>query len=123
MKKYRYRDHAGTTQSSIDRAKKHLYKVGSIYKIRGYIHSDRTHVMVYGSRGTARFDAFAWGYGGTGPNGLIQLLKSLQANFDIADSEIQRVLALRWFGPDDDRVTNRTLWTINTKHKEQACAA
>lgn len=104
------------------RAKKHLYKVGAITKIRGYIHSDRTHVMVYGCRGTARFDAFAWGYGGTGPNGLRQLLKWLQTHFVIADSEIERVLNLRWFGPDDDRVKNRTLWTIDT-HKCEACAA
>lgn len=112
MKRYRYRDHASTTHSSIERALKHTYKCGSLFKIIGYIHGGRTHVMVKGCRGTARFDAFAWGYGGTGPNGLNRFLTHLAQYYSITAKQISDVLNTPWFGPKDDMKTNRTIWTL-----------
>jgi hypothetical protein len=76
----RYRDNAATTHRS-EQAAKHVQRLGTLYSVRGYVFKSRfgkrTAVMVKGLYGTARFSAFAWGYGGTGPNGLNRFLQSL----------------------------------------------
>lgn len=91
MSKYRYRDNAGTTFRSIQAIENHLHKVGQIKEVKGYVYKGRyntTHVgvMVKGDRGSARFSGLSWGYFGTGPNGLRQLLSKLGLdNNTIAD--------------------------------------
>jgi hypothetical protein len=78
---YRYRDNAGSTKGSLKRLK-HLEKLGKFLYVKGYVYQGRygtKHhgVLVRGRKGTARFNGFAWGYGGEGPRGLAQLLKLL----------------------------------------------
>lgn len=108
-KKYRYRDYAGTTQASI-KAMKHLTKIGRVKYIRGYTYRGRYNtehnaVLVVGELGSVRFNGFAWGYGGTGPNGLKQLLTKLEVD----TTEIERVLDSKWNGWDEIKEH----WRIN----------
>ena len=95
---YRYRDHSGgITHRSISRFS-HLVKLGKIKKVKGYrfestrkytgynpIHSMRECVMVYGEKGTARFEGLLWGYGGEGPRGLVALLKKIGFSQSVAE--------------------------------------
>jgi hypothetical protein len=80
MSNYRYRDHSGgITDRSLTRVRNNLHKIGQPYLIRGYrwigkYGVDWEGIMVKGDHGTARFEGFLWGYGGTGPCGLVQLL-------------------------------------------------
>ena len=75
---YRYRDNSGCTRLSIDRAAKHLAKIGRIVRIegkrwRGKYGIDEA-VLTTGSLGTIRLSGFLWGYGGEGPRGLTTFL-------------------------------------------------
>ena len=75
---YRYRTTNDYTSTS-EKAIKHLPKLGFITEIRGYRYIDKHRVaeeavLVKGENGTARFSGLTWGYGGTGPHGLIKLL-------------------------------------------------
>ena len=86
---YRYRDNAGSTQRSLDRLK-HLPKLGKLLYVRGYVYFGRYHthhsaVIVRGENGTARFDGFSWGYGGTGPNGLRRMLTGLGVSPEVVN--------------------------------------
>ena len=79
---YRYRDQSGSTRRSLQMAERHLPKIGKVLSIKGYRYKgryDATHesVMVKGENGSCRFDGFCWGYGGTGPHGLFDLLTRL----------------------------------------------
>ena len=77
----RYRDNAGSTRRSENAAQRNLHKLGKLTSVKGYIFQGRygknAAVMVYGENGTARFNGFSWGYGGTGPNGLKNFLTTL----------------------------------------------
>lgn len=77
----RYRDNGGGLTRISLRALRNLPKLGTIRRVRGYRYRSKygleEAVMVYGDKGTARFEGFLWGYGGTGPNGLVQLLEKV----------------------------------------------
>ena len=87
----RYRDNAGTTLRSEKAAERHVNRIGNIAYVRGYIYKGkygtRTGVLVRGNNGTARFSAFSWGYGGTGPNGLNRFLQQIGVN----EQEAERI--------------------------------
>jgi hypothetical protein len=90
----RYRDNSGgVTHKSLAAMSRNLRKVGDVLEIRGYrfvstrhpkgcnpYTTDHEAVLVKGTKGTARFDGFLWGYGGTGPNGLRVLLEACGFN-------------------------------------------
>lgn len=80
----RYRDNAGTTLRSEKAAEKHIRRLGNIAYVKGYVYKGkygpRVGVLVRGVNGTARFNAFSWGYGGTGPNGLFRFLTNIGVN-------------------------------------------
>jgi hypothetical protein len=63
---------------------KALLKIGNIRRVRGYRYRGKyginEAVLVYGDKGTARFEGFLWGYGGEGPRGLVQLLTTIGVN-------------------------------------------
>ena len=86
---YRYRDTTGTTERALA-ALKHLPKLGVITEIRGYQYRSRRklsdgtwitrvdhRIKVFGDKGVALFNGFCYGYGGTGPHGLIELFKAV----------------------------------------------
>lgn len=77
----RYRDEGHTTHRSLSAATKHTARLGTLTYVRGYVYRGRyglkAGVIVRGENGTARFTGFSWGYGGTGPNGLNNLLRQL----------------------------------------------
>lgn len=107
--KYRYRDKSGATSTSLKRVERHLTKLGKIQYIRGYVYVGakgikHSAVLVRGENGTARFSGFAWGYGGTGPRGLVDVLKKL----NVSDAEIARVMQVPWQG----WTTAKEFWKI-----------
>ena len=84
----RYRESsAGVTDKSKKAAALNLDKIGDVKEIRGYrftstrkmgndtYTTDHECVLVRGTKGTARFQGFLWGYSGEGPRGLVQLLE------------------------------------------------
>ena len=97
MAKYRYRqsrNECGVTSKALARMRLHLRKIGCPLLVRAYrfqsarrhdyqgeaervIMQSREAVMVKGTRGSARFEGFCWGYGGEGPRGLRNLLLML----------------------------------------------
>ena len=98
---YRYRDNScGVTRISLERMRKHLRKIGRPQVVRAYrFRSKRQYrlaqlqqytevtreaVLVKGTRGTARFEGFCWGYGGEGPRGLRNLLLMLGVPVGVA---------------------------------------
>lgn len=88
MKKMRIRIEAGTTNAAVKAIPK-INKLGEIHSVQGerfvslkkiageFIPIQHEVVMIRGENGTARFKGFCWGYGGTGPNGLAQLLETI----------------------------------------------
>jgi hypothetical protein len=48
------------------------------------VEATREAVMVIGTRGSARFEGFLWGYGGEGPHGLRNLLLMLGVPIGVA---------------------------------------
>jgi hypothetical protein len=103
----RYRDHAGgLTQKSV-RALRNLPKLGTITKVRGYRfwgkYGLEEAVMVYGENGTARYEGVLWGYGGTGPSGLVQLLRKIGVDGHFAER-------VAFYTPRRDNVG--TDWTL-----------
>lgn len=77
----RYRSTRDHTEASV-KALKHLPKVGKVRYVKGYrfmgkYGTDHEAVLVRGEHGSLRFSGFLWGYGGAGPNGLVQLLKAI----------------------------------------------
>jgi hypothetical protein len=88
---YRYRDHSGgVTQFSLDRLDLPLSKIGRPIEVKGYTYwgrydTDHAAVMVKGTRGTARFEGFSWGYSGEGPHGLRTLLMRLGLTKEAAE--------------------------------------
>src|SRR3982750_1190228 len=90
MAKLRYRDHSGgVTHKSLKAANRNLYKLGTVTEIRGYrftstrcpagsnaYTTQHEAVLIKGPKGSMRYDGVLWSYGGTGPNGLVQLLKA-----------------------------------------------
>jgi len=132
---YRYRDNScGVTRISLDRMKKHLHKVGEIVKIKAYRFSstrsyvdnectaNREAVMVTGSNGTARFEGFCWGYFGTGPRGLEQLLRLC----GVSESFARLVACETHRGQDQDHGIDWELinlpegWRFNQINKKEA---
>ena len=91
----RYRDKShGVTQISV-KALKHIERLGKILYVRGYSYRHQfleTAVLVRGENGTARFTGFAWGYGGSGPHGLKQLLQKINVERSLVD----KVLNIPW---------------------------
>lgn len=91
----RYRDVSGSTFKSL-KATKHLQKLGDLLYVRGYVYQSRngrrTGVIVRGTKGTARFNAFAWGYQGTGPRGLFEFLQKIGVAADIAKTTVFNTL-------------------------------
>ena len=85
----RYRDNAGSTFRSLTAAK-HVARLGNLEYVRGYVYQGkygtRVGVLVRGSNGTARFDAYSWGYNGTGPNGLKRFLAMIAVPEQVADN-------------------------------------
>jgi hypothetical protein len=80
--------------------RKHLRKIGQPQVVRAYrfctarkkwatddigIQFDREAVLVKGTRGSARFEGFCWGYGGEGPRGLRNLLLMLGVPIGVAE--------------------------------------
>lgn len=109
---YRYRDNSGTTRKSLERAKLHLSKIGTPLYIRGYIYHgryDTNHVgvMVHGTKGTARFSGFAWGYSGEGVRGLREFLTMLNVP---EDEQINVCKYTLWGAPSDK---SKDIWRIN----------
>lgn len=81
--KYRYQTRTnGVTAKSLDKLH-HLGKLGTIKEVRGYRYETKPGwtscdmVMVTGEKGTARFGGFSWGFSGTGPRGLVDLLTTI----------------------------------------------
>ena len=79
----------GVTSRSC-KSMKHLPKVGKLMYVRGYVYAHsfgqidgyqttiyNPAVLVRGELGTIRFGGFLWGYGGTGPKGLMHLFDKL----------------------------------------------
>ena len=91
---YRYRDNScGVTRVSLEGMRKHLRKIGQPQVVRAYrfrsareyTEVTREAVLVKGTRGTARFEGFCWGYGGEGPRGLRNLLLMLGVPIGVAE--------------------------------------
>lgn len=89
MRKIRYRDNSlGSSKISLERAKKHLGRLGSVTEIRGYRYTtirsakdpsmpfqgQYEAMMVVGPKGSMRFSGVSWGYSGYGPRAAIQIL-------------------------------------------------
>lgn len=96
---YRYRENSGVTEESLNRAKRHLHKLGKLLEVKGYVYRGRygathTGVLVRGEKGTARFSGFAWGYGGEGPRGLYRLLTEL--GVEDAQAKATAFVNYRW---------------------------
>lgn len=88
----RYRDNAGSTFRSVKAAQKHIDRLGKLIYVRGYIYTGKygndAAVIVRGVGGTCRFSGFSWGYGGTGPNGLRQMLLQLGINEELVNKTV-----------------------------------
>lgn len=86
---YRYREMSGGTSTSIARFKKHIHKIGKLRCIKGYrFHGRYRHterVIFCGDKGSCRFLGFMWGYSGTGPRGLIEVLMHLGLSKEYAE--------------------------------------
>jgi hypothetical protein len=96
--KYRYRDTSGSTFATLKRTH-HVGKLGKLIYIKGYVYhgkyqTNHSAVLVRGEKGTARFANFAWGYSGTGPQGLVTFLR----NLNIEEEQIKKVLNISWDG-------------------------
>ena len=90
MVRYRTRQH-GLTKASV-LGLRNLSKIGEVQKVSGYRKNVRRlfssgwfkltqeFVKVVGTNGTATFSGFLWGYGGSGPCGLVELLVKLGAS-------------------------------------------
>jgi hypothetical protein len=95
---YRYRYQRGLSCLVGERAAKHLPKLGQILSIRGYRYQGRyglnEAVMVKGTNGSARFTGTCWGYGGSGPHAVRDLLMILGISKDWA--EIIAFKSFRW---------------------------
>jgi hypothetical protein len=67
-----------------------IQKLGAIRFVKGYRYigrySVKEAVMVVGENGTARFGGLLWGYKGTGPRGLLELLAKLSVSKDVAEN-------------------------------------
>lgn len=101
MRKIRYRDKSGgTTRDSLQRAKKHLGRLGAITEIRGVrwtsvrsamnpqtpYKGQHEAVLIRGPKGTMRFEGVRWGYFGEGCRGLSQILQACGLSKDAADA-------------------------------------
>jgi hypothetical protein len=95
---YRYKaPHDGCTRHSI-KGLKYINKLGKLISIQAYTVASKnklktgwnvflnTHIRIkiIGENGTCIFGGFSWGYGGEGPRGLIELLKSCGMNQELA---------------------------------------
>jgi hypothetical protein len=88
---YRYKaPHDGCTRHSV-KGLKYINKLGKLVSIEAYTvgavidknHKERSswidsklRIIVRGEHGSCTFGGFSWGYGGEGPHGLIELLKT-----------------------------------------------
>ena len=128
--KYRYRYLRGLSMLVKERAEKHLSKIGCVLSIRGYRYRGKyglnEAVMVVGEKGTARFSGTCWGYGGSGPHAVRDLLMLLGMSQEWA--EIIAFKSYRW----DDKGTdwelrinegNVVYWARTTGKKAFAEAA
>ena len=119
MSKYRYVEQEkfcgtrhmmrGVTRYSLA-AMKHLPKIGTPSRVRGYLYKSGDIVFpavkVYGDKGTIRFSGFSWGYCGEGPRGL-------QTLFDTLGIQRDATTIGNWDW--DNRSDTGTQWEITLK--------
>lgn len=109
-KKHRYYDRSGDTGIALEAARRHLHKIGRPLFVKGYLYkrgaSPRIRVVVQGTGGSASFSGFSWGFSGTGPRGLVELLISL----GVSKAMAQRTAKTPWI----DKVGEH--WRINFRH-------
>jgi len=97
-----YRHEHGTSNKATKFAPKHIARLGAIRTIEGYRWASRrlyigedserhywrnTHerLRVRGENGQCLFDGVCWGYGGSGPHALLQMLKDCGVPKEIAE--------------------------------------
>lgn len=73
----RYRSNAGSTVRAMDRATKHLPRIGNVLEVRATRVNHNEYIFIKGERGSVRLTGFCWGYHGEGPRGLVSILRSL----------------------------------------------
>ena len=81
-----YRSNTGTTRGALAAARKNLSRLGNLIQVRGEVKGPNNTVVVEGENGKARFGGFCWGYGGTGPHGLKELLTLCGVSLTVAEA-------------------------------------
>jgi hypothetical protein len=113
MSMYRYRYTRAVSMFVAQRFTKHRHKLGTITKVvakrykatlngsTGPYTTTYEVLMVYGTKGYARFSGVCWGYGGSGPQATYALLKAIglpddEANRYAFNTERRNQVGIDW---------------------------
>ena len=113
----------GLTRKALDAFKQFTFK--NPFVILQYKDQEFLTYIVDDKRSAVLFDGFAWGYGGEGPNGLLEALKTFGWNFELGDlppahqdgvwivteGEIQPLTSQKWSCPKGNNVLR--IWSDN----------